>query len=113
MPLLLVYLREELVGIDVGRIVPYIESGTARDVLWMYRAFGLLTMRYVVLSKRRGYAFRFDQTNPMVPYVRDVLSALDQAMPLWKIREQRQRTEPIPKRWDPHQGRRKTGRWKW
>jgi hypothetical protein len=44
MPLLLVHLREELVGIDVGRIVPYIESGTARDVLWMYRVFGLLTM---------------------------------------------------------------------
>ena len=113
MPLLLVHIREELVGIDVGRIVPYIESGTARDVLWMYRAFGLLTIRYIVLSKRRGYAFRFEQTSPLVPYVRDVLAALDRAMPQWRMREERQKNEPIPKRWDPHQGRRKTGRWKW
>lgn len=36
--------RTRVVGIDVGRIVRYIESGTARDVLWMYRVFGLLTM---------------------------------------------------------------------
>jgi len=49
----------------------------------------------------------------LVPYVRDVLAALDHAMPQWRMREERQRTEPVPKRWDPHQGRPKTGRWKW
>lgn len=37
----------------------------------------------------------------------------DRAMPQWRMRQERQRNEPIPKRWDPHQGRRKTGRWKW
>ena len=89
-------MREELVGIDAGRIVPYIEGATARDGLWMYRAFGLLTMRYVVASKRRGYAFRFDQMNPLVPYVRDVLGALDRAIPQWRMREERQRNEPVP-----------------
>jgi hypothetical protein len=49
----------------------------------MYRAFGLLTMRYVVISKRRDYAFRFDEASPLVPYICDVLAALDRAMPQW------------------------------
>jgi hypothetical protein len=95
-PLLLVHIREELVGIDADRIVPYLEGATAHDVLWMYRAFGLLTMRYVVVRKRRGYAFRFDPANQLVPYVRDVLAALDRAMPQWRLREERQKNERYP-----------------
>lgn len=44
-------------------------------------------MRYIVVRRRRGYAFRFDDANPLVPYVRAVLAALDRAMPQWRIRD--------------------------
>jgi hypothetical protein len=113
MPLLLVHIREQMVGVDVPRIVPYVNQSTARDVFWMYRAFGILKMEYVVAKKRRGYAFTFDDACPLVPYIRAVLTALDKAMPQWRIRAERQASEPIPKRQDDHRSRRKPGRWKW
>jgi hypothetical protein len=113
MTLLCVYLRTDLVGIDVPRIVPYVPRQTANAVLWMYRAFGILTMQYFVKGKGRGYAFRFSETNPLVPCVRDVLAALARAMPQWVIREERQRSESVSNRADRHAGRRKPSRWKW
>lgn len=113
MVLLLVHLRGELVGVDAERIVPYLERCSVRDVLWMYRAFGLLESRYVVQNRRHANGFRFDERHPLVPYVQEVLAALDHAMPQWRVRERRQRTEAIPKRSDPRRGRRKSGQWKW
>ncbi len=89
MVLLLVHLRGELVGVDAERIVPYLERCSVRDVLWMYRAFGLPESGYVVVHKRRGNGFRFNNQHPLVPYIRDVLSALDGAMPQWRVRERR------------------------
>jgi len=45
--------------------------------------------------------------------IEDVLDALDHAMPQWHVREQRQRTEPVPRRDDNRHDRRKSNRWKW
>jgi hypothetical protein len=70
-------------------------------------------MSYVVRGKRRAYVFQFNESNVLVPFIRAVLAALDTAMPMWRIREQRQRTQPVPKRKDSRRPRRKPGSWKW
>jgi hypothetical protein len=112
LPLLLLYILGEAIGTDVGRIAGrHVEGKTARSVLYMYRAFGLLEATYKVQSKRRSFAFRFVETHPLVPAIKDVLRALDAAMPVWRIVAEQQRGRPVPRRGDHRDRRRRAERW--
>lgn len=113
MTLLLVYILGEAISTDIERCVPRLERGMVRDTLNMYCAFGLLKKRRVVRSKRRAHGFSFDDAHPLVPYIKDVLKALDERMPQWRAVAERQRTSQPPLRFDRQDGRRKIGRWKW
>jgi hypothetical protein len=73
--------------------------------------FGLLVADYTVVSKKRSFRFRFADDHPLVPALREVLGALDVAMPVWRITAEQQKGKPIPKRWDHRNRRRKSKRW--
>lgn len=88
-------------------------SKTVLETLYMYRGFQLLTSRHVVIGKRHGEVFCFDNDYWLVPNVRAVLVALDQSMPQWRASAERKKGAPIPRRHDRREGRRKPGRWKW
>ena len=113
MPLLLVHILGEAMSTDIGRSVPYVGSKKVLETLYMYCAFKLLTSRHVVIGKRHGEVFCFNDDHWPVPYVRAVLVALDQSMPQWRASAERKKGAPIPRRHDRREGRRKPGRWKW
>jgi hypothetical protein len=113
MSLLLIHLREGFVPVDARRVVPYLVPQVVRQMYWMFEAFGILERHYLVIHKRRGHAYMFDEENPLVPHVRAVLMALDEAMPQWRVRADRQEIEILRRGDDRHFGRRKPNRWKW
>jgi hypothetical protein len=112
LPLLIVLVLNTAVVIDIVRVVPYLDKTAVRNILYMYRAFGILETKRVVAHKRRGVGFSFSETYWLVPHIRDVLKALDHAMPQWRAIAERQAATQTPRRHE-YRERRKHGRWKW
>ena len=107
--LLMVYLVGEVGALRMSQMVPRLTKRQAQKNLWMYRAFGVLAVRRV----RRGLGFRFVETDPLADRVVRVLSALDRAMPQWRIVAELRGNDPRPLPRDSRATRRKSGRWKW
>ena len=104
MSLLLVYILGEAISTEVERCVPYTERSTIRHLFNMYAAFGLLEETRVVRSKKRAHAYALNESHPLVPYIKDVLAALDRAMPMWRRTVERQRSAPLPTIWGTKEG---------
>jgi hypothetical protein len=93
---------------EVARCVPVVSREAISTILWMYKAFGLLS------AERAGRAtgFRFNAGHVLTAPILAVLDAIDVAMPHWRMVAEAQRvSERVPR----HEvsTRRKPRRWKW
>lgn len=113
MSLLMVHVLGGGYSTDIARCVPYLRRYSVGDVLEMFCAFGLLRRRYAVVRKKRGIVYSFNDDNPLVPFIRDVLEALNVAMPMWGEEAERQKIMPLPVKSDHRNTRRSHKRWKW
>jgi hypothetical protein len=110
LPLLLIYIAGSITGAAITRVVARSSAPTIQSHLWMFHAFGILRKSDV---KARGVAFELDPSHPLASEIKDVLRALDMAMPLWRrIFESQRDSTPVRIR-SSRGGRRKPGRWKW
>lgn len=113
MSLLLIHILGEPISTDVERCVRYTERSTVRGLFDMYAAFRLLNRTQVIRSKKRAYGYSFNDDHPLVPYIKEVLAALDRAMPMWRSTAERQRVEPLPTKRGTKKGGFKPNRRRW
>lgn len=108
LPLLALFVLGRAGVLEIARCVPVVSRDSVSRICWMYRAFGLLDCE----RERRTIAFRFNREHILTGAVLDVLGALDEAMPHWRMLAEAQRISERVPRHEPRT-RRKHKRWKW
>ncbi|HEY5258886.1 MAG TPA: hypothetical protein VIJ12_10975 [Candidatus Baltobacteraceae bacterium] len=108
LPLLVLHILGEAGIVEIARAVPTMSREAVSQILWMYRAFGILKGE----SRGKLLRFRFNREHALTSDIEAVLAVLDEANPLWRmVADHNRSTAPLVK----HEIRsgRKQKRWKW